>query len=56
MNNGSKNHIAKVATQVLQDMELIIWTETLAFPGKYENATLGIGKKQSIFLMTKKIL
>ncbi|XP_046952903.1 adhesion G protein-coupled receptor E4-like isoform X1 [Lynx rufus] len=42
MNNGSKNHIAKVATQVLQDTELIVWTETLAFPGKYENSTLGI--------------
>ncbi|GAB5567626.1 adhesion G protein-coupled receptor E4-like isoform X1 [Prionailurus iriomotensis] len=42
MNNRSKNHIAKVATQVLQDMELIVWTETLAFPGKYESSTLGI--------------
>lgn len=35
-------------------MELMIWTKTLASPGKHENSTLGIGKKQNTFLMTKK--
>ncbi|XP_039107538.1 putative adhesion G protein-coupled receptor E4P isoform X1 [Hyaena hyaena] len=40
--NGSKNQIAKAATRVLQKVELMIWTKTLASPGKHENSTLGI--------------
>ncbi|XP_027441813.2 putative adhesion G protein-coupled receptor E4P [Zalophus californianus] len=41
-NNGSKEHIAKMATQIFQKMEVIIWTEDLASPGKHDNSTLGI--------------
>uniref|UniRef100_M3Y6U3 Adhesion G protein-coupled receptor E4P n=1 Tax=Mustela putorius furo TaxID=9669 RepID=M3Y6U3_MUSPF len=35
-------NIAKIATQIFQKMEEIIWTEDLASPGKHENTTLGI--------------
>nr|XP_054360009.1 putative adhesion G protein-coupled receptor E4P [Mirounga angustirostris] len=41
-NNRSKEHIAKMATQIFQKMEVIIWTEDLASPGKHDNSTLGI--------------
>lgn len=34
-----------MATQIFQKIEVIIWTEDLASPGKHENSTLGIGKK-----------
>nr|XP_035921995.1 putative adhesion G protein-coupled receptor E4P isoform X2 [Halichoerus grypus] len=43
-NNGSKEHIAKMATQIFQKMEVIIWTEDLASPGKHDNSTLGIDR------------
>ncbi|XP_064428324.1 adhesion G protein-coupled receptor E4-like isoform X2 [Mirounga angustirostris] len=43
-NNRSKEHIAKMATQIFQKMEVIIWTEDLASPGKHDNSTLGIDR------------
>ncbi|VCW65861.1 unnamed protein product, partial [Gulo gulo] len=41
-NKRNKEHIAKMATQMFQKMEEIIWAEDLASPGKHENSTLGI--------------
>ncbi|CAK7293376.1 Adhesion G protein-coupled receptor E4 [Vulpes lagopus] len=42
-NNGTtKEQIAKIATQLFQEMEVNIWTEGLASPGKHDNSTLGI--------------
>ncbi|XP_072643657.1 putative adhesion G protein-coupled receptor E4P isoform X3 [Canis lupus baileyi] len=44
-NNGTtKEQIAKIATQLFQEMEVNIWTEGLASPGKHDNSTLGIDK------------
>ncbi|XP_064335884.1 putative adhesion G protein-coupled receptor E4P isoform X1 [Camelus dromedarius] len=41
-NNGSKKHIAEKATQLLQQIELLIWNKSFVSPGKHENATLDI--------------
>ncbi|XP_032164314.1 putative adhesion G protein-coupled receptor E4P isoform X1 [Mustela erminea] len=41
-NKRNPENIAKIATQIFQKMEEIIWTEDLASPGKHENTTLGI--------------
>ncbi|KAM7140854.1 putative adhesion G protein-coupled receptor E4P isoform 1-T1 [Molossus nigricans] len=40
--NGSKESIAKKATQLLQSTELAIWNESSASPGKYEDPVLDI--------------
>ncbi|XP_039734474.1 adhesion G protein-coupled receptor E4-like isoform X1 [Pteropus medius] len=41
-NNGSKENIAKKATQLLQDIESTIWNRSFASPGKFENSVLDI--------------
>ncbi|XP_014645889.1 PREDICTED: putative adhesion G protein-coupled receptor E4P [Ceratotherium simum simum] len=41
-NNGSKEYIAKQATQLLQSMELTIWNQSFASPGKHENSMFDI--------------
>uniref|UniRef100_A0A8D0JGM0 Adhesion G protein-coupled receptor E4P n=2 Tax=Sus scrofa TaxID=9823 RepID=A0A8D0JGM0_PIG len=41
-NNGSKKHIAKKVTQLLQNMELTIWNESFISPGKGKNPALDI--------------
>ncbi|XP_037679754.1 putative adhesion G protein-coupled receptor E4P isoform X2 [Choloepus didactylus] len=41
-NNGTKKDIARKASQLLQQVELIIWNESFASPGKHENSDLGI--------------
>ncbi|XP_016001028.1 adhesion G protein-coupled receptor E4 [Rousettus aegyptiacus] len=41
-NNGSKENIAKKATQLLQSIELTIWNKSFASPGKFENSALDI--------------
>lgn len=40
--NESKQYIAKKATQLLQSMELTIWNESFASPGKHENSVFDI--------------
>uniref|UniRef100_A0A3Q2H6M0 Adhesion G protein-coupled receptor E4P n=1 Tax=Equus caballus TaxID=9796 RepID=A0A3Q2H6M0_HORSE len=40
--NESKEHIAKQATQVLQNVELAIWNTSFASPGKHENSEFDI--------------
>ncbi|XP_044609105.1 putative adhesion G protein-coupled receptor E4P isoform X1 [Equus asinus] len=40
--NESKDHIAKQATQVLQNVELAIWNASFASPGKHENSEFDI--------------
>ncbi|XP_044803998.2 adhesion G protein-coupled receptor E4 isoform X2 [Bubalus bubalis] len=41
-NNGSKNYIAKQATQLLQHVELTIWNKSFVSPGKHEDSVLDI--------------
>ncbi|XP_064136498.1 hepatitis A virus cellular receptor 2 homolog isoform X2 [Loxodonta africana] len=40
--NGTKKDIAKVATQLIQEVELSIWNRTSISPGKYEDPVLDI--------------
>lgn len=40
----SKKDFSRNATQILQQIEVDIWTTSLASPGKGENSHFGIGK------------
>ncbi|XP_076977026.1 putative adhesion G protein-coupled receptor E4P isoform X2 [Tamandua tetradactyla] len=41
-NSGNKTDIARKASQLLQHVELTIWNDSFASPGKHENYSLGI--------------